>query len=367
MSMRTSVLAGLIGLAFAFGAFGATPEGAREVPMRWRGPEPEEPAEPEPPDRGRRGRRHVPFLPIVDGRVLFLDDHDFDFDDFHFDDDDFDFDDLEDMGFRRRRRARRLFLGDDFHRGRRRNVLVVVSPRDVPGTTYYYQRFPQYYAQPGYFPGVVREGSRVTIDSPTVRQQRRQQEERARQQAEQAAEQARETLERAAEGSFGSSLAPMFGGRERVPLHFAVGELKLKRGNFPAAAESLRRAVSAHPERPAAKMALGLALLGVEDYEAAAHILKRGLRGMADWGELNLDPAQAYGSADAAEVVFARLGEAAEKQPESEQLQFLLGARYFMTGEFGRAAEHMEKADLSDPLVEGLLQSARQRAEREGD
>ena len=39
MSMRTSVLAGLIGLAFAFGAFGATPEGAREVPMRWRGPE----------------------------------------------------------------------------------------------------------------------------------------------------------------------------------------------------------------------------------------------------------------------------------------------------------------------------------------
>ena len=64
---------------------------------------------------------------------------------------------------------------DSFSRGgyprdRSSRVLIVVEPTDVPGATYYYNAFPYYYGDPGYFAGNAYGDQYVTIVSPTVPQ-----------------------------------------------------------------------------------------------------------------------------------------------------------------------------------------------------
>ncbi|MFW6189421.1 MAG: tetratricopeptide repeat protein [Planctomycetota bacterium] len=281
-------------------------------------------------------------MPIVGDRLLF--DHGFRR---HF----FGFDHFDD--FRRRRDGRfdRPIIRRPFPRVDRRRVLVVVDPPDAPGSTYYYTRYPEYYSIPGYFPyarGGVRGGGGVTIESPTTEPERPETErDRGRDR-----------------GRFGSTLAPMLGADKWVPLDFAVGELRLKQGRFEEAAQAFARAIAKHPDQAVAKLGRALALLGAEDYEAAAHILRRGLRGMSDWSGLFLEPREAFGSAEAAEVVLARLRDALQEAPDDEDLRLLVGFLDFAQLRFEAASEQLKRADTEDPLVQGLLQAARRRTSR---
>jgi Tetratricopeptide repeat len=244
----------------------------------------------------------------------------------------------------------------DFDRSR--HLLIVVGPPDAPGATYYYYNaFPSYYNQPGYFPGGAYGGGGVTIVSPTVPQQAQPSRQPPVRQAP-AAPQVKVPggLERA---SFLSALAPMLGGQERVTLDFAVGEVKLHQGDYAAAAEALRRAVSAAPDRPAPKLALGLALTGSGDYGGAAQVVKRGLRVMPDWRVLKLDPGRVFGSQAAYQGVLAGLQGAPKADRDA---RFLLGFLYLASGSYAKAADQFALADQKDPLVVSLTQEARHQA-----
>ncbi len=247
-----------------------------------------------------------------------------------------------------------LFQPEDYPVRYPTRVLIVVEPPDEPTSTYYYyDSFPYYYGQPGYYPG----GQSVTVVSPTVPPQPEQQPAPGQgaepQQGAVPEVQLPAGMEKA---SFVSVLAPMLGGGERVSMDFAVGELKLRRGDYEGATESLRRAVGAAPDEATPKLALGLARTGAGDYEGAAQVLKRGLRGMADWRGLKLVPDRVFGSSAAYGHVLVGL-QAADQADQNAA--FVLGFLCLASGRYAEAADALGRSGVEDPLVLGLLQEAR--------
>lgn len=138
---------------------------------------------------------------------------------------------------------------------------------------------------------------------------------------------------------FESKLAPMLGGQEQVGAAFALGEAKLRGGQFSEAISAFQQALKDQPKGRTVTLALSLALLGVDDYEGAARTLRLALSGLDDLGVVRLEPAEVFGGADAYERVLARLLRAAQEAPAKADLQLLLGFQYFATGQFGRAVE----------------------------
>ncbi len=334
-----------LGGGVALAAEDAAPQRRRRATLRLRESAPAE-------DTGAEPDRRPVFVPIVDGELLIYPWHRRYRDDFfrrH------SYLPGSSLYLRRSYDYGPLTYFDDLPRKRQERVLIVVEPMDAPGTRYYYyDLYPEYYGQPGYFPAVSHEGSRVTIQSPTTDQVS------SGEGPDAADEPAEQAVPRAS--GFGSSLSAMLGGPQRVAVDYAVGELKLKRAEFDAAADAFRRAISARPDMPAAKLALGFALLGAEDYRAAAHIMRRGLRAAADWQALDVELPRVYGNSDAAEVVLSRLQEAVEQDPQNADRRFLLGLLELFAGRYARAVEHLERAERDDPLTEGLLQEAARAA-----
>jgi tetratricopeptide (TPR) repeat protein len=297
--------------------------------------------------------RKPPFIPLVDGELLiyprhphyrssYLRRHGFYPGLAPYEDQDYDFDPL--------------YLETDFDRRRADRVLVLVGPKDSPNSTYYYyDAYPSYYRSGRYFPGTRVQGRYVTIQSPTVKAA-----EEASPEEEAAPEAAKEP--QIAPG-FGSGLSPILGGPPRVSLDFAAGELEFRRNDFVRAAEAFRRSVALNPDEGASKIALALALTGQEDYARAAHVLRRGLRSLADWGGLLPGVSHLYSSDRAEAVVLGRLEEAASKDAESGDLQLLLGFLRMARGEFDEAAERFRRAQAEDPLVVSLIEEARRRAQ----
>ncbi len=244
-----------------------------------------------------------------------------------------------------------VFASESYPAERSGRVLVVVAPPDDPAATYYYyDSFPAYYGQPGYFPGGLPS---VTVVSPTVpKPEQPTEKEKPAPQVQVPGE-----LEKA---TFLSALAPMLGGSERVSMDFAVGEVRLHRGDCAEAVQSLQRAVADAPDDPTPKLALGLAQAGAGDYEGAAQVMKRALRGMADWRGLKLAPERVFGSEAAYGKVLAGLEGAGKADRDA---RFVLGFLYLAGGRYADAAAQFGQAGTGDPLVASLLQEAQRREE----
>jgi hypothetical protein len=243
---------------------------------------------------------------------------------------------------------------------RNRRLLIVVEPTDAPGATYYYDSFPSYYGQPGYFPGGAFAGPGVTIVSPAMPQAAAEppgEQPPAEQEPAAQRQQLPGELEKA---GFLSALSPMLGGKSRVSLDFAVGELKLHQGDYAGAADALRRAVGAAPDDAAPKLALGLALTASGDYEGAAQLLRRGLRGTADWRALKLAPQRAFGGDAAYQQVLTGL-QAADKA--NKDAHFVLGFLYTASGRYADAVKELMQGDRNDDVVLALLSEAKHRQE----
>jgi len=237
-----------------------------------------------------------------------------------------------------------------------RRVLVVVDPRDAPGAVYYYvDSFPPYYALPGYFPANRNQAGYGAATAKPSGQEGS--EEAQREKGVGQPEPPGPSVP-----AFSSTLAPMLGGPERVTVHYAVGDLKLRTGDYANAAAAFKRAVAAAPEDPAAKIALSLALTATGDYRAAAHILRRGLRGLPDWGALQLRSERAFGTEEAYGKVLDGLQEAGRRDESDPDVQLLLGFLGYSRGQFQEASDHLSRAGLDDPLVMDLLQEAKRRA-----
>jgi len=241
-----------------------------------------------------------------------------------------------------------------------RRLLIVVEPSDAPGTTYYYDSFPIYYGQPGYFPANTHGNQYVTVISPTVSQQ--QQPARPAQPAAAAPvppapAQVRVPAE-LSKAAFVSTLAPMLGGDSRVSTDFAVGELKLRRSDYDGAADAFGRAVGAAPDDSTPKLALGLAMAGSGDYGGAAQVLKRALRGMPDWRNLTLRPAAIFADEAAYQKILGSLKKATAANKDAA---FVLGVLSLATGQNVDAITSLAQTNLDDPLALGLLVEAERR------
>ncbi len=163
---------------------------------------------------------------------------------------------------------------------------------------------------------------------------------------------------------FDSPLAAMLNGPERVGPAFALGEAKLKDGEFDEAIAAFQHALGDDPEDGVPRVALALALLGDGQYESAAYMLRRGLRALPDRDFVRLDLAEAFGGAEAYQPVEARLREAAAGDPSDADLQFLLGFQHFATGRYIEAAKvlwPLYEANPDDSLTKELLLAAERR------
>ena len=164
--------------------------------------------------------------------------------------------------------------------------------------------------------------------------------------------------------TFESPLAAMLNGPERVGPAFALGEAKLKDGEFDEAVAAFQHALGDDPEGGVPRIALALALLGDGQYESAAYMLRRGLRALPDRDFVRLDLEEAFGGAEAYQPVEARLREAAAGDLSDADLQFLLGFQHFATGRYIEAAKvlwSLHEANLDDSLITELLLAAERR------
>jgi uncharacterized protein HemY len=111
-------------------------------------------------------------------------------------------------------------------------------------------------------------------------------------------------------------------------------------------------------------VALAIALTGDGKYEAAAHMLRRGLRQLPDWRSLRLDAGEVFSGLEAYKLVAARLQEAAQQRPSDFDLPLLLGFWHYADGQYAKAAKVLwaaYDAGATDPLIKELLLAAERR------
>jgi len=164
--------------------------------------------------------------------------------------------------------------------------------------------------------------------------------------------------------AFNSRLSPMLGEPGPVGTAFALGEAKLKAGDYTDAVTAFQRARDAAPGDPAPQIALALALEGVQRYEGAAYMLRNGLKAIEDWGAVHPDLQVAFGGADRYAAAAGRLMDADRKAPDSHDLQLLVAFHYFGTSHYAKAATilaPLQQAAPTDAAVKALLRAAEHR------
>jgi len=175
---------------------------------------------------------------------------------------------------------------------------------------------------------------------------------------------------------FESRLSPMLSGGDRVGLAFALGEAALSGGRYAEAVTAFRQALRGAPGAPSVRMALAIALAAEGDYAGAAQMIRLGLGGVMDPGDLALAPVEVFGSAEALDEVVAKARAAAEQEPGAD-VQLVLGFVCFVSGRPEAAREALWAAyDAAGraPSVGRLLLAAERRlrtqsqgAEQEGE
>ncbi len=160
--------------------------------------------------------------------------------------------------------------------------------------------------------------------------------------------------------TFGSRLAPMLGGKRLVILSFAVGEAKLKRGEFGEAVHAFSAALREAPEDAAAHLALALAFVGAGSYESAARMLREGLDELPGWDVVLLKPEEVFGDAERYGQVLGRLKGAFEADPSDADLRLLLGFLCFAGRDREGAGDLLKatQAEEGDPYLEKLRAAA---------
>jgi tetratricopeptide (TPR) repeat protein len=227
---------------------------------------------------------------------------------------------------------------------------------------YYYYREPYTYVSyhvPAYSYVPVTQYQRyVYLDTPTVKYPSRE-----IQAAPYGAKES-QAMRRAADETFESPLALILSGRGEAGVAFALGEAKLRDGEFGQAAAAFSQSLKDYPDDAAARVALALALMGDGKYEGAAHMLKRGLRLLPDWQDIRLGTEGPLSGSEAYEEAMLRLRDAAAEQPADTDLQLLLGFHYYSSGRFAEAAKILwaaQEAGATEELIRDLLLAAEER------
>lgn len=247
-----------------------------------------------------------------------------------------------------------ISYGYPYHSYSRRTISRSYVYPVYPRTTYNYYSYSV--ADPLVYPAAVPDRtSLVVIDSPTTPADPQPVDDRRIKQSPAPAE------------TYDSELSAGLGGSAEARFAFAVGELRLVRGDYGSAAESFREAVAETPEEPAAKFALALALAGDGDYGSAAHLLRRALRATPDWSALYIDPETVFGTPDRFGEVLGGLDERLAIEPANGDVRLLAGFLRFAAGRSEEALEVLQGAESgeeADPLLEGLRWEARRSVER---
>jgi tetratricopeptide (TPR) repeat protein len=166
------------------------------------------------------------------------------------------------------------------------------------------------------------------------------------------------------ERAFESPLSAMLGGPDKVGAAFALGETKLRMGEYADAVAGFQRAHEVSPEDPFAEIGLALALEATERYEGAAYMLRRGLASVTDWAAVDLNLADALGGKEKYDAMAARVQQAAAQAPDDLNLQLLLGFNAFGARQYAKAANMLlavSKAVPADEGVKALLTAAERR------
>jgi len=164
-----------------------------------------------------------------------------------------------------------------------------------------------------------------------------------------------------------SKLAVTFGGGGRVTEAFALGERKLKSGDYAGAAEAFRRVAAGAPADPTARFGLWAALVGAEDYPGAASALRSALEGTGDVGAISLSGRQELLGGEAWHAACEKLQQRARERPDDPDVGLLLGFHLFTVGRYGEAAKALwpvYDADRGDIAVVKLLVAAEDRVRR---
>ncbi len=161
-------------------------------------------------------------------------------------------------------------------------------------------------------------------------------------------------------GQFPSRLSPMLGGPENVSLLFALGEAKLRLGRFGEAMAAFQRCCADEPVNGPARMALALALVGVQQSVRAAEQLRLGIEAVPDLSTVRMDPAEAFSVPDRYTAAIRDLA----GQGGNADATLMLAFHYFITGDGARAAELLTDAGDDDPAVVLLRDAARERGTR---
>jgi len=158
---------------------------------------------------------------------------------------------------------------------------------------------------------------------------------------------------------YASLLSPGLGGDEKVDDSFALGEERLSRRRFSDAVQHFSRVLLREPGDPVALLALGIAHLGQNDWEDAAHALREGLARHPDPGCIRLDLRPWLGGTEGyGERVLAIHG-LLQQTPSDPDPPFLLGFLCFAEGDWSAAVSYFEQAEALDRTDQS---SARMRA-----
>jgi thioredoxin-like negative regulator of GroEL len=145
-------------------------------------------------------------------------------------------------------------------------------------------------------------------------------------------------------GEVGSRLAPMLGGGDEVDVAFGLGEERFSSGEFEAAVAAFEESVLSGTADPSARIALALALIGAEDYPAAARVLNIGLAELPEVGAVALDVTALFDNAAAWEGAVARLHAASQREPGNADLMLLMGFTLFAAGDLQEARDYLWSA-----------------------
>ena len=146
------------------------------------------------------------------------------------------------------------------------------------------------------------------------------------------------------------------------------GDARFHRQEFSEAYQRYRKAAEAAPDLADAYFREGFAQSALGRYLPAVKSIRRGLALKTDWATSEFNLSHLYhGNRAAKELHFEQLATAADKQPESAELMFLLGVELFFDGQPVRAHTFLHRAaDLGfdAELLRGFLDAAARQKHR---
>ena len=160
-------------------------------------------------------------------------------------------------------------------------------------------------------------------------------------------------------GGHDSRLSPQLGGPDSVGPFFALGEKRLRAGEYRGAVDMFRRAEAGDPGNSAPKLALALAHVAARQYWGAARMLRRAVRLLGTWTDGTFSPEDAFGSLKDFRAIQARLREDLEKAPRDRDMLLLAAYLHFVADEDEEALTYVRLADrdgMADEMAKRLRQ-----------